>query len=167
MASETSFVIEIDQTTDALEDSTIASVRQAAAATLRAEGAQTGSGLTILLADDATLLELNQQYRSENRPTDVLSFPAGPAPEGVGVLEGYLGDIAISVATAARQAAETGHSTIAEVQLLTVHGVLHLLGYDHLNETERSLMWTRQAAVLMSLGLDDIQPTERDHDAEN
>ncbi len=167
MERETSFVIEIEQSGDTLEERIISGVQQAAVATLVAEAARPGSGLTILLTDDATLLELNQQYRGENHPTDILSFPAGPPPEGVEALVGYLGDIAISLATAAHQAAEKGHSTTAEVQLLTIHGVLHLLGYDHTDESERSLMWARQAAVLMSLGLGDIQPTERDHDAED
>lgn len=167
MENDSSFVIEIEQVGDTPGGVAHDLVVNAAAATLQAEGVPSGSGLSVLLADDATLRELNQQYRGEDRATDVLSFPAGPAPPGVDELESYLGDIAISLTTAARQAKEKEHATEAEVQLLTVHGVLHLLGYDHVSDIDRSLMWARQAAVLTSLGLDNIQPTEKDHDAEN
>lgn len=124
-----------------------------------------GAAVTLLLADDAYLRELNRHYRDEDQPTDVLSFPAGdPLPGGEELLD-YLGDIAISVPTAQRQAAAAGHSLEAEMQLLAIHGVLHLLGHDHLEPEEKAAMWAAQAEVLHALGLEGIQPAEGDHDA--
>ncbi len=82
-------------------------------------------GITVLLAGDARLKELNRAFRRKNKPTDVLSFPA--VENG----EGHAGDLAISVETAARQAAEHGHSLDAELHILMLHGLLHLAGFDH------------------------------------
>ena len=108
--------------------------------------------------------ELNRHYRNEDMTTDVLSFPAGEPLPGDVEAGGYLGDIAIAVPTAERQAAAKGHTAPAELQLLAVHGVLHLLGYDHLDAAEKAAMWREQAAVLRRLGLEGIQPTEEEHD---
>lgn len=128
------------------------------------EGAPAGAGLTILLTDDAYLRDLNSRYRGEDHATDVLSFPAGdPLPGGESLLE-YLGDIAMSIPFAQRQADRAGHALEAEAQLLAVHGVLHLLGYDHIEPSERAAMWAAQAAILRRLGLEGIQPTEVDYD---
>jgi probable rRNA maturation factor len=124
-----------------------------------------GAALTILLTDDDYLQQLNHQYRGEDRPTDVLSFPAGEPVPGAPEADGYLGDIAISVPHAERQAEAQGHPAPAELQLLAVHGVLHLLGHDHLDAAEKATMWAEQAAILGELGLGDIQPTEDEHDA--
>jgi probable rRNA maturation factor len=91
--------------------------------------AQKAAGLdgevTVLLADDARLKELNSSFRHKNKPTDVLSFPAFENEEGIA------GDLAISLETAQRQADEHGHALEDEVRILMLHGVLHLAGYDH------------------------------------
>jgi len=82
----------------------------------------------LLLTDDARIQELNRRYLDRDRPTDVLSFPDGDRlPDGFRLL----GEIVISLDTARRQAGELGHSTLRELQELALHGVLHLLGYDH------------------------------------
>ena len=87
--------------------------------------------VNLLLADDARLKALNKAFRGKNKATDVLSFPA-PGSEAGGVNEEQMaGDLAISVETAARQAAEHGHSLEDELRVLTLHGLLHLAGYDH------------------------------------
>lgn len=142
-------------------------MRDAAAAANEAmttQGVSDGAAVTILLTDDEYIRALNLQYRDEDASTDVLSFPAGdPLPGSEHLLE-YLGDIAISVETAERQAAAKGHSLGAELQLLAVHGVLHLLGYDHTDEQQKAEMWAAQAAILGKLGLEGIQPTEEAHD---
>lgn len=83
--------------------------------------------VNLLLADDARLKALNKEFRGKNKPTDVLSFPALDAGDGAGMA----GDLAISVETAARQAAEHGHALEDELRVLILHGVLHLAGYDH------------------------------------
>lgn len=135
---------------------------RAANETLNYAAAPDGAGLTLLLTDDEYVQQLNRQYRGEDRPTDVLSFPAGDPLPGTEP-DNYLGDIAIAVPTAERQAAAKGHTVVAELQLLAVHGVLHLLGHDHLEAPDKATMWAAQAEVLRRLGLESIQPTEEEH----
>lgn len=128
------------------------------------ESVSDGAAVTLLLTDEEYIRELNHQYRGEDYATDVLSFPAGdPMPGDENLLE-YLGDIAIAVPIAERQAAGKGHDTVSELQLLAVHGILHLLGYDHLDPSEKETMWEQQAMILKKLGLGEIQPTEDGHD---
>ncbi|MGB1253863.1 MAG: rRNA maturation RNase YbeY [Candidatus Promineifilaceae bacterium] len=105
--------------------------------------------VTILLTDDATLRNLNQTYRGIDKVTDVLSFTDGEAPTPDAPI--YLGDLAISLPQATRQAERGGHVVSAELQLLVVHGVLHLLGYDHATPAEKAAMWAAQAAILTQL----------------
>jgi probable rRNA maturation factor len=88
----------------------------------------------------------------------VLSFPAGEYDPETG--SRYLGDILISTAYAARQAAQYGHSPEAETQLLVIHGVLHLLGYDHAEPEEKERMWAEQTAILQLLGLGSLPVRE-------
>jgi probable rRNA maturation factor len=116
------------------------------------------AALSILLTDDAEIQAMNRDYRGEDQPTDVLSFPAGDE------LPGYPGDIAISVETAGFQAENAGHHLVEELQLLTVHGTLHLLGFDHLNAEEKAVMWAVQTAVLNQLNLGHVTPTEDPHE---
>lgn len=114
---------------------------------------QSGTGpadLTIVISDDAQLQELNRQFLGIDAPTDVLSFPADDTDPDSG--ERYIGDILISYPRAAAQAASAGHAVQDELQLLVVHGVLHLLGYDHAVPAEKTRMWEIQAQVLDSLG---------------
>ena len=137
----------------------------AAAANVALEylSAPDGAALTVLLTDDEHLRRLNKQYRDEDHATDVLSFPSGdPMPGDENLLE-YLGDIAIAVPFAERQARDKGHDAKAELQLLAVHGVLHLLGYDHTDSEEKAAMWMAQAAILDKLGLNDIQLSEEEY----
>ena len=114
--------------------------------------------LTIVLTDDAKLRELNRDYLGIDAPTDVLSFPASETdPE---TARPYLGDILISIPRAEQQAHAAGHALEAEVQLLAVHGTLHLLGHDHAETEEKGLMWKAQAEVLERLGLPGIEVRE-------
>lgn len=89
--------------------------------------------LALVLADDTHLQALNRTYRGQDRPTDVLSFPADRA-DAVPGEPPYLGDILISVAYAGRSAAAAGHDLDAELRLLAVHGLLHLLGHEDESE---------------------------------
>jgi probable rRNA maturation factor len=105
--------------------------------------------LTIVLTDDEQLRELNRQYRHLDSPTDVLSFPLGDIdPESGNV---YLGDIVISLPRALEQAAAQDHPLQDELRLLVVHGVLHLLGYDHGDEDEQARMWAAQDEIFNRL----------------
>ena len=79
--------------------------------------------MTVAIVSDARVRALNRQYRKKDTPTDVLSFPARE--------RGFLGDVVIASGVAARQAREAGHSLAIEVRVLALHGLLHLLGYDH------------------------------------
>lgn len=114
--------------------------------------------LTIVLTDDAQLHGLNRDYLGIDAPTDVLAFPASETdPE---TARRYLGDILISVPRAEEQARAAGHVLEAEAQLLTVHGTLHLLGYDHAGTADKARMWNAQAEILAGLGLTDIEIQE-------
>lgn len=101
------------------------------------------------------LHELNRDYLGVDAPTDVLSFPASESDPETGAT--YLGDILISIPRAAQQAQAAGHPLEAEVQLLVVHGVLHLLGHDHAEAEEKARMWAGQEKVLERLGLGHIK----------
>jgi len=105
----------------------------------------------VLLADDATLKRLNRTFRGKNKATDVLSFPAGPTTVFFGEPDEpeLAGDLAISLETAARQAAEYGHSLRDEVRVLLLHGVLHLAGFDH--EADSGEMAAREAELRQKL----------------
>jgi probable rRNA maturation factor len=119
------------------------------------EPVPTDSDMTIVLTDDAQLRELNRDYLGVDAPTDVLSFPASETDPETGTP--YLGDILISIPRAMQQAQAAGHPVEAEVQLLVVHGTLHLLGHDHAEADEKARMWEAQAEVMSRLGLSHVK----------
>lgn len=133
-------------------------LERAAQAALDHESQALDSELSIVLTDDARLHELNRKYLGIDAPTDVLSFPASETDPETGAP--YLGDILISIPRAQAQANAAGHLLESEVQLLVVHGVLHLLGHDHAQAEEKARMWKAQAEILASLELGDIQIRE-------
>jgi len=107
--------------------------------------------LCLKLVDEATIAELNEKWMEKSGPTDVLAFPMDELRPGLvneEPEEGVLGDLVLCVAVAERQAAEAGHPTQDEVELLTVHGILHLLGYDHAEPDEHKEMFDLQARLL-------------------
>ena len=107
--------------------------------------------LCIKLVDEATIAELNERWMEKTGPTDVLAFPMDELRPGLvneEPEEGVLGDIVICLRVAERQAQEAGHPTRDEVHLLTVHGILHLLGYDHAEPEEHKEMFDLQATLL-------------------
>ena len=130
-------------------------LEQAAKVTLEHQSHSLDSELSIILTDDARLHELNLNYLGIDAPTDVLSFPASETDPETGAR--YIGDILISIPRAQAQAEAAGHPLEAEVQLLVVHGVLHLLGHDHAEAEEKARMWKAQAEILERLGLGNIQ----------
>jgi probable rRNA maturation factor len=133
-----------------------AALRAAARAALRHQGARGPAALSLFVAGDAALRRLNRDFLGEDRPTDVLSFPAGDIDRESGRL--YLGDIALSYPQASAQARRGRHPVRAELQLLVVHGVLHLLGHDHDTPDGQTRMWAAQAAILRQLRAEITQP---------
>lgn len=111
----------------------------------------------ITLVDDAAIHELNRTYRGIDRPTDVLSFALDEGEEEPEVdddeIEHLLGDVIISAPTAVRQGEEYGHGLEREMNYLAVHGMLHLLGYDHMEEKDKLIMRKREEEVLRRLDL--------------
>ncbi len=108
--------------------------------------------LTVRLVDPETIATLNQRWMDKTGPTDVLSFPMDeltPGTEGAESEEGYLGDIALCPQVAEQQAPAAGHSAVDEIELLTVHGILHLLGYDHAEPAAHQEMFGIQGRLLV------------------
>lgn len=109
--------------------------------------------VAIVLVDEAAMEELHVQWMGESGPTDVLSFPMDelrPGTEGGEESEGILGDIVLCPAVAVAQAQTAGHSLLDELHLLTIHGLLHLLGFDHATPEEEKEMFGLQAQILQS-----------------
>jgi probable rRNA maturation factor len=104
--------------------------------------------VTVLLTGDATMRDLNRRFRGKSMPTDVLSFSSERGLRGT---EKIAGDVAISVETAQRQAAEQGHSLAIEIKVLMLHGLLHLAGHDH--ENDAGEMRRRERSLRTKLGL--------------
>ena len=137
-------------------------IERAIVTALAAEGLAEPVEVSVLVTDDAVLHQLNRDYRQVDAPTDVLSFadeqqedddsyPAFVRPPAT---VRYLGDLAISYERVVAQAAEYGHSRERELVFLTVHGILHLLGYDHeLGQAEAAAMRAREEAIMGQIGL--------------
>lgn len=103
--------------------------------------------LSLLLCDDATIHPLNRDYRGKDKPTDVLSF-AQREGEFAFADDNLLGDVIISMDTTIRQATERNHSVETELRVLLVHGILHLLGYDHIEDDEAEIMEAKEREIL-------------------
>lgn len=116
-----------------------------------AEAESKSGAVSLLLGDDASIAELNQQFRNKAGPTNVLSFP--PAQ---GMAEpGFLGDIALAAETIVEQANFQGKRFEIHAAHLVVHGFLHLIGYDHENPADADAMETRERVILASIGIED------------
>ena len=113
---------------------------------------------SVLLVDDSAMAELNHAYRGVTGPTDVLAFPMTEGRFSA-VSPDLLGDVVISAETAARQARPASGGVRGELALLLVHGILHLVGYDHATATERRRMWQKQRVILKACGV--CAPTAR------
>lgn len=106
--------------------------------------------LSVLLCDDETIRELNRRYRKKNKPTDVLAFPMQEGP-GPSFDTGVLGDVVISLPTAARQAVQRDRPIIQEVTFLLAHGLLHLVGYDHATAPEEREMTAKTRDLMAAV----------------
>ncbi len=147
-----------EQTKVKLESSLVEYLEKAATLALELAGGAPAAEAGIVLVDDAYIRELNRTYRKVDSSTDVLSFAlqedTGDEPVILGLEDdAVLGDVFVSVETAERQASEYGHSLEREVVYLAVHGLLHLLGHDHLEEIDRHRMREKEEEVLTKLNL--------------
>lgn len=130
-------------------------VLQAARAAL---GDRSAGGLAILLTDDETIRDLNARFRAKDAPTNVLAFPAGRNPEGA------LGDVALAFGVCEREARAQGKPLADHLRHLVIHGVLHLIGYDHQEDAEAKAMESRERELLAGLGVSDPYAPERASD---
>jgi len=126
---------------------------------LNKENVPQDAEVSVVLADDAVIRELNRRYRAKDAPTDVLSFAmqeSVPEEEFIEPEQGterMLGDIVISVERAREQAEEYGHSFEREMGYLAVHGILHLLGYDHESQNDKEIMRRKEEEILKAFDL--------------
>ena len=120
-------------------------------------GDHPGGTVSIRLVDEAESAALNQQWRQRSGATNVLSFPAAPLP---GIDPAPLGDLALCSSVIAREAVEQGKTAEAHWAHMVVHGVLHLIGYDHQDATEADTMESHERAILARLGHPDPYPDE-------
>jgi len=122
------------------------SLRRVAAEVLRQEEVARETELSLIITDDEAIRELNRRFRGVDAPTDVLAFGAGTEEHFVSAPESppYLGDVVISYQRALAQAQELGHAIADELKLLVVHGILHLVGYDHQEEAAAQKMRERE-----------------------
>jgi probable rRNA maturation factor len=146
----------------ALPDAEALAVAAAEAALLAAQDPPPGGedlNVVILLTDDATVRDLNARFRGKDAATNVLSFPAPPNRER------HLGDVALSFGVCAREASEQKKPLAHHLQHLVAHGVLHLLGYDHMSDDEAEAMEGLERVILAGLGAPDpYLAGGRDHD---
>ncbi|HUO90086.1 MAG TPA: rRNA maturation RNase YbeY [Rhizomicrobium sp.] len=127
----------------------VARLREAADLALKRGGAPRGAALTILLTGDAQLRSLNHDFRGRNKPTNVLSFPA---PKNAGR---YLGDVALAYGVAEKEARAAARPFAHHATHLVVHGVLHLLGFDHVTPGKAREMEPLETRILARLGIAD------------
>lgn len=135
-------------------------VRRAVRAALAVAPDPGAAEMTVMLADDALLRDLNRTWRGKDKPTNVLSFPAGPESDG------FLGDIAIAFETCRREAAADGIAFRDHAAHLIVHGLLHLAGCDHEEEDEAEAMEGLERRILAAIGVADPYGAPDDPDGE-
>ena len=154
MSIEIDFLDEINQ----LTQEEINEIEKLLNYTAEKENVQDGSELSVTFVSNERIQEINREYRDKDRPTDVISFALEEMGEGELEIVGdgiprILGDIIISIPKAREQAEEYNHSFMRELGFLAVHGLLHLLGYDHMNEQDEKQMFDRQKEILDGFGL--------------
>jgi probable rRNA maturation factor len=127
------------------------SLHEAALAVYQHQEISLNKELSLVVDDDEVLHSLNLKHLGQDKATDVLSFPSGELDPDSG--QTYLGDVIISYESALKQSKAAGHQVDDELQLLVVHGCLHLLGFDHAAAEEKEQMWSIQDEILNNLGV--------------
>lgn len=153
-----SLIIDFLDETDEVSEAYFKQLEELLNFTARKEEVQAGSELSVTFVSNEQIQSINKEYRGKDYATDVISFALEEMGEGELEIIGegiprFLGDIIISVKKAEEQAMEYGHSFERELGFLAVHGLLHLLGYDHETEEEEKVMFDRQRDILDEFGL--------------
>ncbi|GEK29703.1 endoribonuclease YbeY [Kurthia zopfii] len=153
-------ILDIDflDETDKVKDSDIELVEKLLQHAAKVEKIEEGTELSITFVTNEAIHEINKEYRQKDAPTDVISFALEELGEGETAIiaEGMpriLGDVIISIDRTREQAEEFGHSFERELGFLAIHGFLHVLGYDHMNEEDEKVMFGKQDEILESFGL--------------
>lgn len=154
----TRMIIDMEDETELLTEEQLEMVESLLQHAAEAERVAQDAELSVTFVDNEKIKEINRDYRSKDQVTDVISFAMEEQGEGevsiVGVdMPPVLGDIIISVPRASEQAEEYGHSFTRELGFLAVHGLLHLLGYDHMTEEDEKKMFGKQKEILDAYGL--------------
>ncbi|NPC93356.1 rRNA maturation RNase YbeY [Bacillus sp. WMMC1349] len=153
-----SLIIDISDETSCLSDEHLQEIEKLLQFTAREEGVADQAEVSVTIVTNEEIQKINKEYRGKDCPTDVISFALEEEGEGeieiIGTdLAPVLGDIIISVDKAKEQATEYGHPLMRELGFLTVHGFLHLLGYDHMTKEDEEEMFTKQKDLLNKYGL--------------
>lgn len=153
-----SLILDITDETGRVPEDRLAEIEKLLQFAAVEEGVADGAEVSVTIVNNEEIQKINKEYRGKDYPTDVISFALEEDGEGEVEIIGadmppVLGDIIISVDKAREQAEEYGHSLMRELGFLTVHGFLHLLGYDHMTEEEEKEMFTKQKEILNRYGL--------------
>ncbi|MBP3039672.1 rRNA maturation RNase YbeY [Bacillaceae bacterium Marseille-Q3522] len=153
-----SLTIDFAKETALITDDEVSFIEKLLLFSAEQEGITGDCELSVTFVTNQQIREINKEYRGQDKATDVLSFALEELGEGEMALVApdlprVLGDIIISVEKAEEQAGEYGHSVARELGFLAVHGFLHLLGYDHMNEKDEKVMFKRQKEILDAFGL--------------
>ncbi|QII49865.1 rRNA maturation RNase YbeY [Bacillus paralicheniformis] len=153
-----SLILDITDETGRVPEDQLAEIEKILQFAAAEEGVTDGAEVSVTIVNNEEIQKINKEYRGKDYPTDVISFALEEDGEGEIEIIGadmppVLGDIIISVDKAREQAEEYGHSLMRELGFLTVHGFLHLLGYDHMTEEEEKEMFTKQKDILNRYGL--------------
>ncbi|GIN74995.1 MULTISPECIES: rRNA maturation RNase YbeY [Bacillus] len=153
-----SLILDITDETGRVPEDQLAEIEKILQFAAAEEGVADGAEVSVTIVNNEEIQEINKEYRGKDYPTDVISFALEEDGEGEIEIIGadmppVLGDIIISADKAREQAEEYGHSLMRELGFLTVHGFLHLLGYDHMTEEEEKEMFTKQKEILNRYGL--------------
>ncbi|KAA6451411.1 rRNA maturation RNase YbeY [Bacillus swezeyi] len=153
-----SLILDIADETGRLSDEQLAEIEKLLQFAAKEENVADQAEVSVTIVTNEEIQQINKEYRGKDYPTDVISFALEEDGEGEVQIIGadmptVLGDIIISADKAKEQAEEYGHSLMRELGFLTVHGFLHLLGYDHLTEEEEKEMFTKQKELLNRYGL--------------
>lgn len=153
-----SIMIDFNDETNELSQQELETIEKLLFFAAEKENVEANSELSVTFVTNDRIQEINREYRDKDKPTDVISFAMEELGEGEIPLTGVdlpriLGDVIISLAKAREQADDYGHSFIRELGFLAVHGFLHLLGYDHENEKDEKVMFSRQKDLLDEFGL--------------